>query len=136
MPNSIRPLVAAFIGVAILAGCDSSTDPVAAAAGTYVLVTVEGESLPTVVQTGDGAVEIVSGQMVLNANGACGGSLVVREPGTEPTMTMASTCTWTRAGSEVTVNWSDGATDVATLQGNQLTLVAEDLGGLALVFQR
>jgi hypothetical protein len=130
--------VALVLAVTMASACDSSSGPPEGDAflGTYALITVNGAALPLVLPTGDGAIEIVSGQFVFNADNTCLGAIVIREPGATATETMSNTCTWTRAGSQVTVSWSDGGTDIASLSGSNVTLIASDLGGLILVFRK
>jgi hypothetical protein len=124
--------------VAVASACDSSSGPPddGAFIGTYALITVNGAAVPLAIPTGDGPIEIVSGQLVFNADSTCAGAIVIRESGATGTETMSNTCTWTRAGSQVTVSWSDGGTDIASVSGSNVTLIASDLGGLILVFRK
>lgn len=134
------PRIARFIPVVLTAllavGCDSSSTGPNSLAGTYALILINGESLPFVVETEDGDVEILSGQFTVNQAGTCNGGLTFRDVGTDDVQMIGNTCTWTRTGSQFEVHWSDGATDVGTIQGARISLVAQDLGDLLLVFEK
>ncbi len=133
MPRMIPLVLALFLAVA----CDSSgTEPTINPVGTYALILVNNESLPYVVETADGEIEILAGQFIVFQAGTCTGSLNFREVESEDTDMVGNTCTWTRTGSELHVQWTDGSADTATIQGDRITLVAQDLSDLSLVFER
>jgi hypothetical protein len=132
--------LSAVAALLVAGGCNESpTGPMQAAAGIYVLDTVDGASLPTVIEIGTETlveVEIVAGEILLRETGTCGSATVARQPGQQEVQTTTNTCTWQIFGDEVTLNWFGGVVDRGILQGNRLTLTIQDLGGRELIFER
>lgn len=119
---------AAAIGLfALVAACgggdDGITDP-PSIAGTYNLVTMDGESPPVVVFDQPGfKVEILSGNFVLAADKTFTTTVVFRltEDGQTSTESESFGGTYAVTGSTVAFAYSDGDSDSATLDGNTLT---------------
>lgn len=122
--------------LSLACGSDSTTAPNQDPVGVHNLVSVNGNSLPFVVTTGDGQFELISGQFTFSTGGGCVGAITVREVGTTGTEVMSNTCTWSRVGTQVTIQWTEGVTDTGTYQGSTLTFVASDIAGLTLVFKK
>ena len=123
----MRRIVAVFVSAAALwaaAACSIPTG-LLSVAGRYTLVTVDGESLP--VASPGSTVELTAGVFNLHSDNTCGLSL------TYTTGVETDTCQWARAGSTLTVTWSDGRLAFMTFLNDRIT---ETLDGRVFVFER
>ena len=123
-------------GLLILSqGCgvgDSPTTPTTTTptpiTGTYTLQSVNGQSLPWVIQVeiGDLAgMELTAGSITLNQDMTCSSSLTgkLTDSGTVSPITTTDVGTYTHANGAVTLTWtSDGSTLSGSIVGSQLTL--------------
>ena len=105
--------------------------------GTYTLQSVNGQSLPWVLQAEDAdymGVEVTAGSITLNQDMTCSSSLTltVTDGGTVTTTTDTDVGTYTHTNGAVTMTWvSDGLTDSGSLISSQITLTAD---GDVLIF--
>jgi hypothetical protein len=116
-------------------GGDSSTTPITPTpiTGTYTLQSVNGQSLPWVIEAG---VEITAGSVTLNQDMTCSRSITATatDGGTSMTITTTGEGTYTHTNGAVTVTWAeDGSTDSGSIVSSQLTLTAE---GDVLIFRK
>ena len=127
----------AFAALTLAAcGSDSSTAPTSASmAGTWNLSTVNGASLPFVVQSTNPKIEILSEQLQVNANGTFTQTAQVRytQGTTVSTQAIADAGTYTLSGTAATFVWNDGSSGTGTVSGAKFT-VGED--GSSFVFTK
>jgi hypothetical protein len=127
------------IASALITGCGSdgaTTAPSQSSiAGTWNLATINGSPLPFVVQASNPKLEVLSDQLVVNANGTFteNGQLRVSQGGTVVNQAVVGAGTYTLDGTAVSFQWSDGSTGTATVSGRTAT-VAED--GYSYVYKQ
>jgi len=94
-----------------------------------------GSPLPFVVQASNPKLEVLSDQLVVNANGTFteNGQLRVSQGGTVVNQAVVGAGTYTLDGTAVSFQWSDGSTGTATVSGRTAT-VAED--GYSYVYKQ
>ena len=94
-------------------------------AGTYTLQSVNGQSLPWVLEAG---IEATAGSVTINQNMTCSRSLTatLTDGGTVVTVTNTDEGTYTFVNGAIMFAWdSDGSTDSGSIVGSQLTLSAD-----------
>jgi hypothetical protein len=108
-----------------LAACGDSTAPHAAVAGSYALSTINDGALPYTLTESGGTVVFESGTIVLDGGGSFDISITatVNFPPfvIDQRQTSASTGTFTRNGSILTLTDADGEIIDLTIEGNTLT---------------
>lgn len=129
--------LALALGVTATA-CSDSTSPGASIAGTYSLQTINGQTLPFVVNSGTPYSEVLSSQIRLDANGNYSSLTRYRDtyPGGQPNLVdVPATGYWTLSGSQITLTEIGYPNDPSygTISGNRITFV--DFG-LTLVYTR
>jgi hypothetical protein len=120
-----------------LAGCgsDDSTNPTqAAVAGTWNLTTVNGASLPFIIQATP-KIEVLSDQLVVSANGTFTESTQTRTTnGTAVTLeTVPDGGTYSLNGTAATFIFNDGTTGAGTLTTTGLIVA---FPGVSLSYQK
>ena len=123
----MRKLLLACAAVAMLGCGGDSTGPAASAEGTWNLQTVNGSALPytaVFIAAPTYKLEVLGDQVVVHANGTYSQATTTRETqGTQVTTTTDNyTGTWSQHGNQVQITDSDGASSVAVISGNQLTV--------------
>lgn len=127
------------LAAVLLVGCGSDGGPTApttsSIAGTWNLTTINGSPLPFVMQASNPKVEVLSDQLVVNANGTFTetGQLRLTQGGTVVTQAVVGAGTYTLDGTAASFRWSDGSTGTATVSGKTAT-VAE--GGYSYVYRQ
>ena len=133
----MRQLIRFALVLAVACGKDSSTQPtMASVAGSWVLTSVNGASLPAVIsQTGTAKVEMVSNVVTAMAAGAYTDVYQVRTTinGQSTTTTTTVTGTFSVSGTSVTLHSSTGGSSAGTIAGNTFTMNQD---GLVLVFTK
>ena len=132
--------LAAFLMVIALAACGDGDTPLGipdAAAGTYTLRTVDGDSLPAVeFEDSDYRAEVLSASILLRTDGQCTYLGRYRETfkvsNTVEEGDYTSGCTAQLAGTDLTLTFADRALG-GTLVGGTMTVNAE---GQVWVFTR
>lgn len=127
------------IVVLLLAGGLGTTSCAGAQAGPerpdpareYVLVSVDGLSVPADVADHGMELRVVSGVMSLEADGTCT-SRTVFQPPSRAEMTREVRATYTMAGDSLTLHWEGAGTTVGVLQGDTFTM---DNAGMVLVYE-
>jgi hypothetical protein len=124
----MRKLLAlAMLSFFVACGDDTTSPSSANLAGTYTLVSVNGATLPIVVQAANPKIELVSEQLVVNSNGGFTITTTRRSTPTTGAVTSATTTdagTYSSSGSTTTFQFNSGNKVTATLSGNTLTLSA------------
>lgn len=128
----------------LFTGCDSagsndSSDnnaPSDNIAGTHSLKTIEGVALPYVVaQLLNDKVEITSGHIRINSNNTFSTSAIIKttEAGVVSTVTVPESGDYTKTGTAMRFNYSDGTLDTGSISGSTITITSE---GLIFVFKK
>lgn len=123
-------------GLALGACSRSSTSPVADASGTYVLSTVNGDSLPaTISQSADTTIAVTAGEVTLSRDASASYSLSLRYTvGTVSSPALeADDGVWAINGDSIQIAWQQSGIDTFMRSRNTLT---ETAGGLTYVFLR
>lgn len=130
-------LTISFFTLGLLAcGSDSSGPSEPDWVGTYDLQTVEGTEVPAVIlQVGNDVLEIVSGSVRMNEDQTFSTNATYRltEGSEVTTSTDSQNGSFTKNGSAVRFNYSDGTQDTGSLNGKVLTITSE---GITFVFQK
>ena len=124
--------------------CTDSTGPGSAVAGTYVLRSINGSQLfpITVYQDATVASEVVSGQIVLDANGNYQGTTRYRDTYTnsQPILVDESIIGyWTLSGNQIALTDRNfpNSPYIGTASGNTITLTDYSTGaGFTLVYSK
>ena len=92
-------------------------------AGTYALVSVDGNKVPCTVQHEGHTMTINSGSFSINADGTCGSkmSLAGRDAAIEVK------ATYTREGPKLTMKWQGAGMTIGTLEGDTFTMNNEGM---------
>jgi len=134
----MRRLFLALGAISLLACGDSTGVGAASAVGTWNLVTVNGDPVPSIVldiANPPFRVEIVSDQIILDEDGTYTETSLTRETesGTVTDFPDFDTGIWSQTGRNLTVTASDGSVTHPTISGNDITL---NEGGLVAVWHR
>ena len=139
MPLFLRNTLRAGVIAVALAACSDSTGPdTDDLAGSYDLITIDGASLPVIVdQIGEDKAEITMGTVTLDEDGTFGDATELRitEGGVVSTEVQSTQGSWTVSGSTVTFVPNDGTANYSmTWNGqNRLTQIFQ---GFTLVYER
>jgi hypothetical protein len=118
-------------------GCGDSTSPILTVAGTWSLQSVDGISLPYILeQVGADKAELTSDVITANSTGSFTETtnIKITEGGQVTNESFPDAGTYTQSGSAVTFTFnSDGSSGTATLNGNTLTMTT---AGFSLVYTR
>ena len=102
------------------------------AAGVYALITVDGKKLPANISHDGNALQVRSGTFTINADGTCSSKMVFVPPaGSETTREVSAT--YTRAGSELDMQWKGAGRTTGSIDGTTFTMSNE---GMTLVYTR
>jgi hypothetical protein len=134
----MRRLMLALGAVTLLACGGDSTGPGRNVAGTWELTTVNGSGLPFTlfqVATPPYRLEILGDVITANENGTWTGTITLRENdnGTITTTSEPESGTWSQAGANVTITYSDGSAVSGTISDDRITLSES---GLTIVYER
>jgi len=100
-------------------------------AGEYVLVSVDGLSVPADVADHGIELRVVSGVISLGADGTCTSRTVFQPPaGAEIAREVRAT--YTMAGDSLTLRWDGAGTTVGVFQGDTFTM---DNAGMVFVYE-
>ena len=121
------------VGLALSACKKQDVAPdVADLAGTYTLVSVDGEPVPTSVDHEGATLEVRSGSLKINADGTCSSKTVFVPPsGAE--VAREVTATYTKDGPRLTIQWKGAGRTVGTIQGKTFTMNNE---GMVFVYKK
>lgn len=132
-------LRAGVIAVALAACSGDSTGPDSDdLVGSYDLITIDGASLPVIVdQIGEDKAEITMGTVTLDEDGTFGDATELRitEGGVVSTEVQSTQGTWTVSGSTVTFVPNDGTGTYSMTWNGQLRLT-QIFQGFTLVYER
>ena len=122
-----------------LAACSDSTGPgTDDLVGSYDLITIDGASLPVIVdQIGEDKAEITMGTVTLDEDGIFGDVTEIRitEGGVVTTEVQSTQGNWTVSGSTVTFVPNDGSGNYSMTWNGQLRLT-QLFQGFTLVYER
>lgn len=128
-------MVLAFLGACVLMpACTRQQVPAVGAddTGRYVLVSVNGNDVPTSVSHGGVSVMVNSGVFEIDADGTCRSKTVFVPPsGSEIEREVAAT--YKRDGSTLTMKWEGAGMTVGTLEGGTFTM---DNEGMVFVYRK
>jgi hypothetical protein len=127
---SLLPLCIVMIG----AGCKhevkatADTNP----AGTYTLVSVDGNKVPCNVQHEGHALAIKSGSFLINADGTCSSTMVFSPP-SHGEVTNVVKATYTREGQKLTMKWQGAGMTTGAVEGDTFAMNNE---GMVLAYRK
>ncbi|MBU6402602.1 MAG: hypothetical protein KGS61_19965 [Verrucomicrobia bacterium] len=123
-PSVLLGLLPMFL-VMVLAGCKQDARVAADAnpVGTYALVSVDGNKVPCNVQHEGHALGVKSGSFIINANGSCTSKMVLA--GRDSAIEVKAT--YTRQGSQLTMQWEGAGMTVGTVEGDTFTMTNEGM---------
>lgn len=139
MAQFLRMALRAGVLMVALAACSDSTGPDSDnLVGSYDLITVDGASLPVIVdQIGEDKAEITMGTVTLDEDGTFGDvtELRITEAGVVTTEVVSTQGTWTVSGSTVTFVPNDGSGNYSMTWDGQLRLT-QLFQGFTLVYDK
>ncbi|HSE53506.1 MAG TPA: hypothetical protein VLB00_15050 [Gemmatimonadales bacterium] len=139
MAHFLRNTLRAGVIAVALAACSDSTGPdTDDLVGSYDLITIDGASLPVIVdQIGEDIAEITMGTVTLDEDGTFGDATEIRitEGGVVTTEVQSTQGTWTVSGSTVTFVPNDGSGNYTMTWNGQLRLT-QLFQGFTLVYER
>ena len=139
MAHSLGNTIRAGVIAVALAACSDSTGPdTDDLVGSYDLITIDGASLPVIVdQIGEDIAEITMGTVTLDEDGTFGDATEIRitEGGVVTTEVQSTQGTWTVSGSTVTFVPNDGSGNYTMTWNGQLRLT-QLFQGFTLVYER
>jgi hypothetical protein len=139
MAHSLGNTIRAGVIAVALAACSDSTGPdTDDLVGLYDLITIDGASLPVIVdQIGEDIAEITMGTVTLDEDGTFGDATEIRitEGGVVTTEVQSTQGTWTVSGSTVTFIPNDGSGNYTMTWNGQLRLT-QLFQGFTLVYER
>jgi hypothetical protein len=139
MAQFLRMALRAGVLMVALAACSDSTGPNSDnLVGSYDLITVDGASLPVIVdQIGEDKAEITMGTVTLDEDGTFGDvtELRITEAGVVTTEVVSTQGTWTVSGSTVTFVPNDGSGNYSMTWDGQLRLT-QLFQGFTLVYDK
>ena len=139
MAHFLRNTLRAGAIAVVLAACSDSTGPdTDDLVGSYDLITIDGASLPVIVdQIGEDIAEITMGTVTLDEDGTFGDATEIRitEGGVVTTEVQSTQGTWTVSGSTVTFVPNDGSGNYTMTWNGQLRLT-QLFQGFTLVYER
>ena len=95
-------------------------------AGTYALVSVDGNKVPCTVQHDGHALAIKSGTFIINADGTCSSRMAFSPPGGGDVVREVK-ASYTRQGAKLTMKWEGAGTTVGTVEGDTFTMNNEGM---------
>lgn len=105
-----------------------TADPV----GSYALVSVDGQPVPASVSHEGAVLKVRSGTFTINADGTCSSRITFVSPsGAEAVREVGAT--YTRAGSQMNMQWTGAGKTVGTLSGKAFTMNNE---GMLFVYRK
>jgi hypothetical protein len=132
----IRRMLVAALSLTLI-GCGDSNEPNNDdITGVYRLQTVNGQSLPFILeQTGQDKVELLSDVYTFAATGSFTQLTTYRitENGQVSTETEPDEGTWARSGSNITVTFSSGGSATGSIDGDEITV---STNGATLVYEK
>jgi hypothetical protein len=139
MAQFLRNTLRAGVLAVALAACSDSTGPdTDDLVGSYDLITIDGASLPVIVdQIGEDKAEITMGTVTLDEDGSFGDvtELRITEGGVVTTEVQSTQGTWTISGSTVTFFPNDGSSNYTMTWNGQLRLT-QLFQGFTLVYEK
>ena len=139
MARLLRNTLRAGVIAVALAACSDSTGPdTDDLVGSYDLITIDGASLPVIVdQIGEDKAEITMGTVTLDEDGTFGDvtELRITEGGVVTTEVQSTQGTWTVSGSTVTFVPNDGSGNYTMTWNGQLRLT-QLFQGFTLVYDK
>jgi len=130
----------AVLAVAAMCGCGGGGDAAgpttvatASEVGTYVLVTLNGRSLPTTIPEAGTSIEVISGSLTLAADRTVRVSTTYRSAAGAAASTSEVSGTYSLQGSTLTFSYSNGGRNTATLSGATLQMLNE---GVTWLYQK
>jgi len=139
MAHFLRNTLRAGVIAVALAACGDSTGPDSDdLVGSYDLITIDGASLPVIVeQIGEDKAEITMGTVTLDEDGTFGDvtELRITEGGVVTTEVVSTQGTWTVSGSTVTFVPNDGSGNYTMTWDGQLRLT-QLFQGFTLVYDK
>jgi len=123
----IARCLAAIVLAAI--GCESSVDPT----GSYDLVTVDGQTLPAIIDHDGVEIEVVSGWFEIRADGTCTCATSFEPPGHGEPIERVVDATYTLTDDTLMMQWQGAGQTVGTVAGERFTMMNE---GIAFAYRR
>ena len=95
-------------------------------AGTYALVSVNGNKVPCALQHDGQALTIKSGAFIIKADGTCSSAMAFSLPnGNDASREVKAT--YTREGSKLSMKWEGAGMTVGTVEGDTFTMNNEGM---------
>lgn len=137
--RAIRLLLPVFwsplLAVMASTGCNPPKAKTAAdisPVGSFALVSVDGNKVPSTVQHGGPPLTVKSGIFIINADGTCS-STVVFSPPSGGEVSRVVKATYARQGPTLTMKWEGAGTTTGTIEGDTFTMNNE---GMIFTYRR
>jgi hypothetical protein len=123
-----------LLAVMVSTGCNPKAKTAAdiSPVGSFALVSVDGNKVPSTVQHGGPPLTVKSGIFIINADGTCS-STVVFSPPSGGDVSRVVKATYTRQGPALTMKWEGAGTTTGTIEGDTFTMNNE---GMIFTYRR
>lgn len=127
-PRIIALLCLLILLLSVLAGCKSPAHDgsTASPSETYVLVSVDDQSIPCAVTHGRTSVTIKSGAFIIKPDGTCRSLINFALP-EQPNRTREVKATYTQNGATLNMRWQGAGRTTGQLNGEQFTMNNEGM---------
>ena len=122
------------LAVMVSTGCNPKVKVAAdiSPVGSFALVSVDGNNVPSTVQHGGPPLTVKSGIFIITADGTCS-STVVFSPPSGGDISREVKATYTRQGPTLTMKWEEAGTTTGTIEGDTFTMNNE---GMIFAYRR
>ena len=124
------PLLAALVWT----GCKQETNVAAdrQVAGTYALVSVNGNKVPCALQHAGAAMQVKSGTFIIKLDGTCSSKVIFSGPAGGESIREVKAA-YASQGSKLTMKWEGAGTTTGTVDGDTFTMNNE---GMIFVYRK
>ena len=135
--RAMRLLLPVFwlpLAVMVSTGCNPKVKVAAdiSPVGSFALVSVDGNKVPSPVQHGGPPLTVKSGIFVITADGTCSSTVVFSTPSGGEVIREVK-ATYTRQGPTLTMKWEGAGTTTGTIDGDTFTMNNE---GMIFMYRR
>jgi hypothetical protein len=121
-----------LLSLALIAtiGCGSSsatTSPTSTELGTYILVALDGRSVPTTIAEGSTTAEVQSSSLTLSGGGTVRMLVTYRMSGQTAWSTNDLSGRYTRQGSTMSFTYTNGGANSGSIAGDTITMMNENV---------
>jgi hypothetical protein len=119
-------LVGLLLGTSARGHAQPADKPAVSPAGAYMLVSVDGKTVPCTINHEGTAMDVHSGSFTITTNGQCF-SLMIISHGDHKNIRCETHATYTLKGTELTMQWQNAGWTKGSVAGRTFTMTNEDM---------